>query len=54
MKVKVNWFDEVSKWHGNNDGYIYGIYWMDGEEITHVEWYKTEWERDNNTIEVEQ
>ena len=30
----------------DNDGFIYGIQWMDGEEISDITWYKTENERE--------
>jgi len=29
----------------DNNGFIYGIQWMDGEEISDITWYKTEEER---------
>ena len=36
-------------WEGkddNNGGLIYGIEYMDGEEVSDVEWFKTSDERD--------
>jgi ribosomal protein S27AE len=29
----------------NNNGFIYGIEWMDGDEVSDMTWYKTEEER---------
>ena len=39
----VDWKDDGED---NNEGFIYGIHWMDGEEVIDVNWYKTEAERD--------
>ena len=45
FKEKVYWFDH--KPTDDNNGYIYGITWFDDtEEVVHVDWYKTEKERD--------
>ena len=44
-KEKVYWYDH--KPTDDNNGYIYGIEWFyDTEEVVHVDWYKTEKERD--------
>jgi len=51
----MNWFGLV-EWEDvrkdnkypaddNNNGYIYGIEWYDGEEIVEITWYKTVEER---------
>jgi len=29
----------------NNEGYVYGIYLLDGDDIIDVEWFKTDEER---------
>lgn len=45
---KVNWFKEFPD-DGNNDGYIYGINYVDFEgegDIIDCEWFVTEDERD--------
>ena len=46
-KRHVNWFEEeLDTTYGDaNDGYIYGIYLYDGEDVIDVQWYKTEEER---------
>lgn len=31
----------------NNNGYIYGIHWIDGVDVVDCEWFKTEEERYN-------
>jgi len=39
---------ELHKWDNKNDnnkGYIYGIYYLDNDEVVEVEWYKTDEER---------
>ena len=45
---KVNWYEEeLDRFYGhNNEGYVFGIYCYDGEDIIDVQWYKTEEERD--------
>lgn len=43
----VYWFDVVKGIGDNNDGYIYGIEYMDGEEIADCEWFETEAQRDS-------
>ncbi len=51
MKVKkVNWYDEeLHKFYDtkkDNDGFIYGLYSYDGDNIIDVQWFKSEIERD--------
>ena len=53
MKIKVNWYDERAFDDDDNGGYVYGIYWMDSEEVTHVEWYASEAQR-NDVFEVKE
>lgn len=39
---------ELNKWDSKNDnnkGYIYGIYYLDNDEVVEVEWFKTDEER---------
>ena len=44
---KVFWENETTyKLYVNDKILPYGIYYYDGEEIMHVDWYKTEKERD--------
>ena len=45
---KVNWYEEeLDRFYGhNNNGYVFGIYCYDGEDIIDVQWYKSEEERD--------
>jgi len=47
---KVNWYDEeLDKFYDtkkDNDGFIYGIYGYDGEDVVDVQWFKSEIERD--------
>lgn len=47
---KVNWYDEeLNKFYStdkDNNGLIWGIYWLDGEEVVDVEWFSTEQARD--------
>ena len=50
MKVELEFWENIKKDMGynendNNDGYIYGIYYLDDDDIIEVEWYKTEQER---------
>ena len=46
---KVNWYDEeLDKFYDtkkDNDGFIYGIYGYDGENVVDVQWFKSETER---------
>tara|TARA_R100000664_G_scaffold8888_1_gene14641 strand:- start:1768 stop:1935 length:168 start_codon:yes stop_codon:yes gene_type:complete len=42
MKVELEFWENKND---NNDGYIYGIYYLDDDDIVEVEWYKTEQER---------
>ena len=51
MKVKkVNWYDEeLHKFYDtkkDNDGFIYGLYSYDGDNVIDVQWFKSEIERD--------
>ena len=48
----VNWFEEEldTTYNDDNDGYIYGIYLYDGEDVIDVQWYKTEQERAKDLI----
>jgi hypothetical protein len=46
----VNWFDEELHitYGDDNNGLIHGVYVYDDEnEVVHVEWFKTEEEREN-------
>jgi len=48
---KVNWYEEeLDRFYGHdNNGYIFGIYHYDGEDIyweIDAQWYKSEEERD--------
>ena len=47
---KVNWHAEkLDKFYStdkDNNGLIWGVYWLDGEEIADVEWFSTEHERE--------
>ena len=50
MKVELEFWENIKKDMGynendNNNGYIYGIYYLDDDDIIEVEWYKTEQER---------
>ena len=43
----VYWFDYSKAGLGdNNDGYLYGIEYMDGEEVADCEWFQEEFQRD--------
>lgn len=45
MKIeKAYWY--AHKPNDDNKGYIYGIYYIQGEEIEEVEWFKSKTERD--------
>jgi hypothetical protein len=47
-KIAVNWYDEeLDKFYkDNNEGLIYGIYYLDNEEqVQDVSWFKTIEER---------
>ena len=51
MEVKkVNWYDEeLHKFYDtkkDNDGFIYGLYSYDGDNVVDVQWFKSEIERD--------
>ena len=50
MKVELEMWENIKKDMGynesdNNEGYIYGIYYLDDVDIVEVEWYKTEQKR---------
>jgi len=47
-KEKAYWFDH--KPSDDNDGYIYGIHYLDNDEIVHCEWYKDQDSRDLKII----
>jgi hypothetical protein len=49
MKIELHKWDNKND---NNNGYIYGIYYLDNDEVVEVEWYKTEQER-QETIKKE-
>ena len=51
-KEKTNWYDEkLNKLTGdNNFGYIWGINYIDNDEVIECEWFKTRQER-NKQIE---
>jgi hypothetical protein len=56
MKVKkVNWYDEqLHKFYDtkkDNDGFIYGLYSYDGDNIIDVQWFKSEIDRDKQASE---
>ena len=51
LDKKVNWYEEeLDRFQGHdNNGYIFGIYHYDGEDIyweIDAQWYKSEEERD--------
>jgi len=48
---KVNWHDEGLE--SDNQGYIYGIYYYQDEEVIEVEWFKTEEKRDTSLNQYE-
>ena len=58
---KVNWNNLSTDWNeGDNDGYIYGINYLDienegerGYNVIDVEWFKTEEEREKAISELE-
>lgn len=47
---RVNWYnEELNKFYStekDNNGLIWGVYWLDGEEIADAEWFSTEHERE--------
>ena len=47
--IKVNWYDEgLDKFYDtdkDNKGLIWGVYYLEGEDVIDVEWFKTEEER---------
>lgn len=62
VKLAVNYEQERTDKHDDNNGLLYGIYYYDvpeedydtdnmfNNEIVHVEWYKTEEERNKILI----
>lgn len=52
---KVEWFnEELDKFYGdNNNGLIFGVYWLDGEDVIEVTWFKTEQEREKEIKKYE-
>jgi hypothetical protein len=48
--IKVNWYDEeLDKFYDtdkDNKGLIWGVYYLENEDVIDVEWFKTEEERD--------
>ena len=44
----VNWYEEGLDdiYDNDNKGYVFGIYYYDGDAIVDVEWFKSEDERD--------
>ena len=56
MKIeKTNWYDErLHKTYGdNNNGLIWGINYIDNDEVIECKWFKTKQER-NKEIESEE
>ena len=50
---KVHWIKEgLHKNHDYNNGYIYGIYTYQDEDIINVSWFNSEHERDYHFQEV--
>ena len=47
---KVNWYnEELDKFYDtvkDNKGLIWGVYYLENEDVIDVEWFKTEDERD--------
>ena len=53
---KVNWLNEFPAENGNNNGYTYGINYVDFEgegDRLDCEWFKTEEEREKAIQELE-
>lgn len=50
MKIVINFINASDVFEDNNQGYIYGIDYIDvsSGDIIEEEWYKTEFERDNS------
>jgi hypothetical protein len=48
MDKIVNWYEEGLDdiYDNDNKGYVFGIYYYDGDAIVDVEWFKSEDERD--------
>ena len=45
--IKTHWYDEgLHKTYGNNNnGFIWGINYINNDEVIECEWFKTRWER---------
>ena len=45
--VKTHWYNEgLHKTYGNNNnGFIWGINYINNDEVIECEWFKTRWER---------
>ena len=43
----VYWYDMVRGMGNDNDGFIHGIEYMDGEEVADVDWFQTKEQRDD-------
>ena len=52
-KEKTHWYDEgLHKTYGdNNNGFIWGINYIDNEEVIECEWFKTRQERNKKINE---
>jgi len=54
--IKVNWYDEeLDEFYDtdkDNKGLIWGVYYLEGEDVIDVEWFKTEDERERAIINV--
>ena len=46
-QIKTHWYDEgLHKTYGhNNNGLVWGINYIDDDEVIECEWFKTRWER---------
>jgi len=51
---KTHWYDEgLHKTYGdNNNGFIWGINYIDNEEVIECEWFKTRQERNKKIKKV--
>ena len=54
--IKVNWYDEeLDKFYDtdkDNKGLIWGVYYLEGEDVIEANWFKTEDERDKAMSKV--
>ena len=54
---KVNWYnEELNKFYDtdkDNKGLIWGVYYLENEDVIDVEWFKTEDERERAIKNVE-